>query len=268
MSSASSGAGESTAASSEVLVDRHGEVVTITLNRPDVRNAQTPRMWHRLRAIGRELTGDVRVVVIRGAGTAFSAGLDKAAFRGEPLPGGPSMPEMARMADEECDAVIAGYQEAFSWLRRPDLISVAAVSGPAVGAGCQLALACDLRVITPEALFALPEATLGLVPDLGGTKRLVELVGYARALEICLTGRRLDAAEAARVGLATVTVTRDELDGAVSDLVAALLGTPRAAAIETKALLLGAAARSDAEQLAAERAAQGRRFRDLAGAGE
>lgn len=253
---------------SEVLVVRDGDVVTITLNRPDARNAQTPRMWQRMRAIARDLTADVRIVVVRGAGSAFSAGLDTAAFRGVPLPGGPSLPEMARMPEQECDAVIAGYQEAFSWLRRPDLLSIAAVAGPAIGAGCQLALACDLRVVADDARFALPEATLGLVPDLGGTKRLVELVGYARALEICLTGRRVDAAEAARLGLATVAVAGHELDDAVSDLVAALLATPRDAAVETKALLLGAAVRSDAEQLAAERAAQARRLRDLAGAGE
>lgn len=256
------------AAPSDVLVHRDGEVATITLNRPGARNAQTPRMWHRLREIGRELTGDVRVVVVRGAGPAFSAGLDKAAFQGAALPGGRSLPEMARLPESECNALIGSYQEAFSWLRHPDLISIAAVSGAAVGAGCQLALACDLRVLADDAVLALPEATLGLVPDLGGTKRLVELVGYARALEICLTGRRLDAAEAGRLGLATVTVAGQELDAAVADLVAALLATPRDAAVETKALLLAAAASSDEEQLAAERAAQARRLRDLSGLGE
>jgi enoyl-CoA hydratase/carnithine racemase len=153
-------------------------------------------------------------------------------------------------------------------LRRPDLISVAAVQGHAIGAGFQLALACDLRVLAHDAQLAMPEVTLGLVPDLGGTKRLVELVGYARALEICVTGRRLDAAEAGRLGLATVVVPGAELDAAVADLVAAVLAGPRDAVVEVKALLAGAAGRSYDDQLRAEREAQVRRLRDLAGLGE
>jgi enoyl-CoA hydratase/carnithine racemase len=113
--------------------------------------------------------------------------------------------------------------------------------------------------------LALPEPTLGLVPDLGGTAPLVDAVGYARALEICLTGRRVGAEEALRLGLATVVVPLDELAAATDDLVAALLAAPRDAVVETKALLLGAAERrrSRDEQEAAERAAQVRRLRDL-----
>jgi enoyl-CoA hydratase/carnithine racemase len=197
--------------------------------------------------------------VVRGAGRAFSAGLDRAAF----APDGP-LGELAAAPRAQAEDRIRGYQEAFGWLRRPDLVSVAAVQGHAIGAGFQLALACDLRVLADDALLCMAETSLGLVPDLGGTGVLVEAVGYSRALEICVTGRRIGAQEALRLGLATVVVPAAELAAATDDLVAALLAAPRDAAVETKALLLGARTRSRAEQEAAERAAQVRRLRDLA----
>jgi enoyl-CoA hydratase/carnithine racemase len=251
-----------------VRLDIADAVATVTLDRPDVLNAQTPATWARLADIGRSLTGEIRVVVLRAEGRSFSAGLDKSAFTGAPLAGGPSFLEMAKMTDDECDAVIARYQEGFTWLRRTDIVSVAAVQGHAIGAGFQLALACDLRVAADDVQFCMKETTLGLVPDLTGTKPLVDLVGPARALEICVTGRRISAAEAERLGLANLVVPRDELDGAVSDLVAAVLSPLRNAVVETKALVMGATGRSRDEQEAAERAAQVRRLRDLVGAGE
>jgi len=253
---------------SGVRVDRDGAVATVTLCRPEVLNAQTPATWAALRDIGAGLAGDVRVVVIRGEGRSFSAGLDRAAFTGAPIGGGPSFLEMAKLPEAECEAVIAGYQEGFTWLRRPDIVSVAAVQGHAIGAGFQLALACDLRILADDAQLSMAETALGLVPDLTGSKPLVDLVGPARALEICLTGRRVAAAEAERIGLANLVVARDGLDGAVADLAAALLAPLRNAVIETKALLQGAPDRDRAAQEAAERAAQTRRLRDLAGVGE
>ena len=138
------------------------------------------------------------------------------------------------------------------------------MQGHAIGAGFQLALACDLRVLADDAQLAMAETGLGLVPDLGGTAPLVETVGYARALELCLTGRRVGADEALRSGLATLVVPRAELAAATADLVAALLAAPRDAVVETKALLLGAVGRPRDAQEAAERAAQLRRLRDLA----
>lgn len=243
-------------------------VATVTLDRPQRRNAQTPQMWAGLRDIGRGLPGTVRVVVLRGAGAAFSAGLDLAMFSGDGLPGAPSFAEMARMPDAEALAVIASYQAAFTWWRRPDLISIAAVQGHAVGAGFQLALACDLRILADDAQLSMAETSRGLVPDLGGTRLLVELVGYPRALEICATGRRVGAREAMSLGLAEVVVPAADLDAAVADLTAALLSPPRDAVIETKALLAAALRRSPDEQLAAEREAQLRRLRDLLSVGE
>ncbi len=124
------------------------------------------------------------------------------------------------------------------------------MQGHAIGAGFQLALACDLRVVADDVQFAMRETSLGLVPDLTGTQPLVDLVGYARALEICATGRFVHAEEAERIGLANLVVPADELDAAVRDLAAALLAAPRDAVIETKALLRGAGSRTYDEQRA------------------
>jgi enoyl-CoA hydratase/carnithine racemase len=143
------------------------------------------------------------------------------------------------------------------------VVSVAAVQGHAVGAGFQLALACDLRVLADDALLTMAEVSLGLVPDLGGTKRLVELVGYAAALDLCVTGRRIGTEEAHRLGLASRASTRADLDETVAALVADVLRAPADAVAEVKALLLAAADRDQSEQEVAERAAQVRRLRAL-----
>ncbi len=308
---------------SRLRVDRDGAVLTVTLDRPEQLNAQTPETWSALAAIGRDLDPDVRVVVVRGTGRAFSAGLDRSLF--DPAPdvrGG--LGELGRLPAEEAQERIRGYQGGFRWLRSPGIVSVAAVQGHAIGAGAQLALACDLRVLTedadlrlPEATLGLvpdltgtstltelvgysrameicltgrpvpaaealalacdlrvladdaqvrlPEATLGLVPDLTGTSTLVEAVGYSRALEICLTGRAVGAAEAQAIGLATLVVPAAELDGAVADLVAAVLA-PSVDASRATAALVRSAVRNDPDaQDAAERAAQVRRLHALVG---
>ena len=193
-------------------MERDGPLATVVLDRPERLNAQTPHTWTALREAGRSLPGDVRVVVVRGEGRAFSAGLDRAAFTPGGIPGATGLAELATLPAERGDAVIRGFQEAFGWLRRPDLVSVAAVQGHAIGAGFQLALACDLRVLAADAQLSMAETGLGLVPDLGGTHPLVAAVGYPRALEICLTARRVDAVEALAIGLATIVVPRDTLD--------------------------------------------------------
>ncbi|MGW2580464.1 enoyl-CoA hydratase/isomerase family protein [Streptomyces virginiae] len=240
-------------------------VATVTLTNPAKRNAQSPALWRALAEAGRLLPGTVRIVVLRGEGKSFSAGLDRQAFTPEGFEGEPSFLDLARGSDELLDSTIAEYQEAFTWWRRNDIISVAAVQGHAIGAGFQLALACDLRVVADDVQFAMRETSLGLVPDLAGTQPLTSLVGYARALEICATGRFVHAEEAERVGLANLVVPADELDAAVQDLTTALLAPPRDAVIETKTLLRSAQTRPYDEQRAAERAAQARRLRDLAG---
>jgi enoyl-CoA hydratase/carnithine racemase len=120
-------------------------------------------------------------------------------------------------------------------------------------------------VFTEDAQLRLPEATLGLVPDLTGTSTLVELVGYSRALEICLTGRAVGAAEAVSTGLANVAVPLDQLDATVADLTAALLGPDVGAGRETLALIRSAVRNDPQQQDLAERAAQVRRLQVLAG---
>ena len=239
-----------------------GPVATVTLCRPEVLNAQTPAMWAELSNISRRLPGTVRVVIVRGEGRSFSAGLDLSVVRGD---GDSSLAALARLSAEECAERIAGFQAAFTWLRSPSRVSIAAVRGHAIGAGFQLALNCDMRVLAGDAVFSMAEVTLGLVPDLGGTKRLTELTGPSRALEICLTGRRLAADEADRLGLATAVVPGADLDATVTDLAAAVLAADPGAVAEIKALLAGAPGRSYPEQDRAEREAQTRRIRDLAG---
>jgi enoyl-CoA hydratase/carnithine racemase len=240
-------------------VDLHERAATITLNRPDRLNCQSPAMWVELARVGRELPGTVRVVVLRGEGRAFSAGLDRALFSGD------GILALAHLPMAEATARVAQWQRAFDWSARPDLVSIAAVRGHAIGAGFQLALGCDLRIVADDTQFTMAEPSLGIVPDLGGTKRLVDLVGYSIAADICLTGRRVPADEALRVGLASRVVPVDALDAAVDETVSALLAVDRDAAAETKALLRAAAGRTQGEQQVAEGEAQYRRLRALVG---
>ncbi|WP_370591176.1 enoyl-CoA hydratase/isomerase family protein [Saccharopolyspora montiporae] len=243
-----------------------GRRATITLNRPDKLNAQTPHTWYALREIGQSLPAEVRVVVVRGEGRSFSAGLDRRLFGAADVDGAPGLAALADTPTEQADAEIAGFQQGFSWLRDPDRITVAAVQGHAIGAGFQLALACDLRVAAEDARLRMAETSLGLVPDLGGTLPLVRTVGYAKAVEICLTGRDVPAAEAAALGLVNQVVPADGLEDAVDGLVEALVQPPEGASRETLALLSQAAdeAVDPEQQLAAERSAQLRRIVDMA----
>jgi len=228
-----------------------GAVATVTLGRPERRNAMTPAIWHGLAEIGASLPPEVRIVVVRGDGPSFCAGIDLSlltgASDGEPI---------ASPADADFDRQVASYQAGYLWLRDPSIVSIAAVQGHAIGAGFQLALACDLRILTEDAKLCMKEPALGLVPDLTGTKPLVDLVGLPRAIELCLTARTVTAAEALLLRLAELVVPAADLDAAVADLIAALLATDAAAARATKALLQQAPDNTLAEQAAAERRAQ------------
>ena len=209
-----------------VRTSQDGAVLTVTLDRPDQLNAQTPATWSALAEIGASLPDDVRVVVVRGAGRAFSAGLDRSLF--SPEPGVESgLGDVGRMPDGGG----AGADP-----RVPGRLPVAALAGHRLDRGRAGARAsapapssrspatCASSPRTPQ--LRLPEATLGLVPDLTGTSTLVELVGYSRALEICLTGRAVRAAEARAIGLANLVVDAADLDATVADLVAALTAPP------------------------------------------
>jgi enoyl-CoA hydratase/carnithine racemase len=245
--------------------DVSGVVATVTLSRPAVHNAQTPAMWRALAGIGEGIPDEVRVVVVRGEGPSFSAGLDRALL--DPARAGDDTESVVGLlshSDDERAEAVDGFQQGFIWLRNPRFVSIAVVQGHAIGAGFQLALSCDLRVLGDDAQLCMKEPALGLVPDLTGTKPLVEMVGYARALEICATSRVVGAAEALEIGLATLVCPVAELDAALADLVAALTAPMAGAVRETKALLIGAAGRSLDEQRRLEREAQVRRFHDLA----
>jgi enoyl-CoA hydratase/carnithine racemase len=242
----------------DVRID--GAVATITLNRPRVLNPQSPHTWHWMALVGADLPADVRVVVVRGQGLAFSSGLDRAMLAPEGIEGAPNFVEIARSGPEAADATFAGFQSGFAWLARPDLVSIAVVQGHALGAGFQLALACDLRIVAETAEFTMAEPKLGLVPDLGGTKRLVELIGYSRAAEICLTARTVYADEVMALGLATAVLGPKKIEAYVTRLIDQLTALPRAAVTETKALLLAAADSTPDEQRRLERAAQFRRL--------
>jgi enoyl-CoA hydratase/carnithine racemase len=213
----------------------------------------TPGMWRGLATIGSELPAQVRIVVIRGEGESFSAGIDLRLFSAEGVPGEEPLPDLRSAG---FDQWIAGCQAGFTWLRRPGIISIAAVRGHAIGAGFQLALSCDLRVFADDAKVCMKEPALGLVPDLTGTKPLVDIVGLPRAIEMCITARTVMASEARELGLAELVVPADGLDAAVGDLTAALLATDAATAQATKRLLGMAAGNTLEEQAAAERRIQ------------
>lgn len=244
--------------------DVAGAVATITLDRPEVRNAQTPTMWRALAGIGEGIGDDVRVVVVRAEGQSFSAGLDRAMLTPGGGDGQETVAGLLAMSDAEMSETIDAYQRGFTFLRDPRFVSIAAVQGHAVGAGFQLALSCDLRVVTEDAQFSMKESALGLVPDLTGTKPLVASVGYARALEICVTARMVGAAEAVAIGLAALAVPSDHLDATVADLAGALTAPMAGVVTEIKELLLAAGGRSLDEQRRFEREAQVRRFREIA----
>ena len=173
-----------------------------------------------------QLPGTVRVLVVRGEGPAFSAGLDRRLLPPGGIPGAAGLAELAAMPHQQALAEIESFQAAFGAFARPDLISLALVQGHAVGAGFQLALACDVRIAAADAQFTMAEISLGLVPDLGGTKRLVELVGYSRAAMICLTGARVGAADAERMGLVGAVVPNEELASAGEQFVQRILAHP------------------------------------------
>lgn len=242
-----------------------GEVATVTLARPEVHNAQTPAMWRALADLGARIPEEIRVVIVRGAGQSFSAGLDRRML----TPGGADDGQESVADLSALDAAgfadrVDAYQQGFMWLRDPRFISIAVVQGYAIGAGFQLALSCDLRVLADNAQLSMKETALGLVPDLTGTKPLADSVGYSTALEICVTGRMVGAGEAAAIGLAAGVVPVGDLDATVAGLTAALLAIPAGAARDTKRLLLGAGDRTLDEQRSAERKAQFGRFQDMA----
>lgn len=164
-----------------------GPVRRITLNRPDRRNAQTVAMWHALDRAAEQLAQDreVRCVVLSGAGATFSAGIDLAEL-GETgtLTRIAATPSIAAGVEPGAEVLLGAAQRAFLWPTRAPFLVIAAVEGVAIGAGMELALACDVRIVADTARMRLPEMAMGVVPDLGGCHLLRHLVGYERALDL------------------------------------------------------------------------------------
>jgi len=245
-----------------VRIERRDDVVHVTLVNPATRNAQTPATWRRLASVPGLLTPEDRAVVLSAEGPSFSAGLDRRMLTTEGVPGEESLLSLATYDDAAIDAFIQQAQAAFAWWRRVPQITVALVQGHAIGAGFQLALACDLMIVSDDAQLAMRETSLGLVPDLAGTAPLVARVGLSRALEICASGRFVGAEEAVRIGIANGRAPSAEWDEPLAAMLTPILAAMPGAVSELKHLLAGADTAPD--QLARERAAQTRRLRELA----
>ncbi|WP_029112022.1 enoyl-CoA hydratase/isomerase family protein [Mycobacterium sp. URHB0044] len=239
-----------------------GPVAEIVLCAPERRNTQTPAMWRALAALGRSMPDEVRIVVVRAEGPSFSAGLDRSM-----LSDGVEVETVRGLLDSTDLAaarLIGEYQQGFTFLRDPNFVSIAAVQGHAVGGGFQLALACDIRVVADDVTFCMKEPALGLVPDLTGLRPLVRQVGYARALELCVRARNIDATEAVTLGIAQSGVPVGELTSEVDALVRSVLQSDTDAVRETKRLLQSAENLDLEQQRTLESAAQVRRLRALA----
>ncbi len=207
----------------ETSVD--GRVALCTLNRPEARNALSPALMEDLAdaVAGFDSDPEVRCIVIAGSDEAFAAGAD-----------------IGALAEREFHEAVfhpaAGFWRRLAECRTP---LIAAVSGWALGGGCELALICDMIVASETAEFGQPEITLGIIPGGGGTQRLARAVGKQRAMELVLTGRRFDAAEAQRMGIVnSVAGKGDWLDSALELAQRVAKRPPIAARLAKQAVLV------------------------------
>jgi len=217
------------AAGGNVILRSDGPVATIELDRPERLNALTLAMLGRLDAICAELEArtDVRVVVVRSSSErAFCAGAD--------------VNEWSALGPEGMwrHWIAAGHR-VFDRLARLPMPTVASIAGVAFGGGLELALACDLRLASRDARFALPETRIGVVPGWGGTARLAALVGIGRAKQMALTGEPADAEDACRWGMINEVVDPAALPARVREVAARIAEGPRIAVQVTKQLLDG-----------------------------
>ena len=190
-----------------VLLEIEGPIATITLNRPEKLNALNVEVWLGLGEVADAINRqpEVRAAILTGAGDrAFSAGIDLKAVAslqgfslGRPVRGG-----------------IEGLQQMkdiFNMYENLAVPVIAAINGYCLGAGMELVLTCDIRIAADSAIFSIPEITFGVIPDMGGTQRLPRIVGPGKAKELIYTGRRIDAAEALRIGLVDHLYPKDSL---------------------------------------------------------
>ena len=192
-----------------VLLDAQGGVATITLHRPEARNALNLAMCEALVAAAQGMDDTVRLVFVRAAGPVFCAGADLKERQG--------MGE-AQVRDRRMKAFAA-----YGALEALPMPAIAVVEGPAVGSGCEIAAACDFVVATPEASFRIPEAIRGTV---GATQRLPRILGKRLAKDLMFTGRTLTAQEAERHGLVARLVAKEDLESVLADIAKTVLDAP------------------------------------------
>lgn len=198
-----------------ILTRQRQHIFEIILNRADKRNALN---WAMLRALpaavaqARRADG-VRAIVVRGQGKGFSAGIDLNAFFELAGAYGPDWQRHMREITEE-------FQALLNSLAQIELPTIAVLHGFVLGLGLELALACDLRIAAAGTLLGLPETRLGIVPDVGGSTRLAQAVGLARAKELIFTGRQIDAAQAEQWGLVNQLAPAEQLEAVVDGLAA------------------------------------------------
>src|SRR5215216_2521331 len=216
-----------------------GQVALCRLNRPEARNALSPELMEELVASVERLDADpeVRSTVIAGSDESFAAGADIGALA-------------EREFHEAMFHPAAGFWRRMAECRTP---LVAAVSGWALGGGCELALLCDVIVASETAEFGQPEITLGIIPGGGGTQRLARVMGKQRAMELVLTGRRIDAAEAHRLGIVNQVAPRDGWLDAAVELAGVVASRPPLAARLGKQAVLAADETALSAGLEAER---------------
>lgn len=199
-----------------LLFDVSEGVATLTLNRPHTKNALTrelvAQLGDRLESLGDD--ADVRSIILTGAGGAFCSGADLKAAMADPN------------ASANVEQALEGYHRVIRAIDAIPQPVVAAVDGPAVGFGCDLALACDMRWLSDRAYLQEKFVRIGLMPDGGGTLWLTRALGLGRAMEIMLTGRKVEAQEAFSLGLANDIVAADELASAVGSLARELAKGP------------------------------------------
>src|SRR3954454_2979773 len=234
------------AVSDLVISEDRGAVRHIVLNRPDKRNAFDGELVLATGTALRAAADDpnVRVVVVRGAGKVFSAGMDVTA-----LAGAATEPERLRMFRRGC-------LEAFNQAEEMTKPVIAQIHGVCLGGALELALACDLRVLSDDAVVGLPETRLGLVPDVGGSSRLPQVVGLGRAKELIMTGRVIGALDAERYGLANRVAPSERLEAVTHELVEELLACAPIAVGLAKRLLDASARPALSTTLELEIAAQ------------
>jgi enoyl-CoA hydratase len=194
-----------------LIFDVADRIATITVNRPDKLNALSDDVIAELSSAMDEATtrSDVGAVLLTGAGRAFVAGADISELHGQRHHDGKARAERG--------------QQAFAKFENSAKATLAAVNGFALGGGCELAMACHMRVASEKAKFGQPEVKLGILPGYGASQRLPRLVGKGRALQLLLTGEMIDAAEAYRIGLVNQIVPADALIATCRTVLAAIL---------------------------------------------